>query len=168
MSIRRQSRQAALQILYQDDFNPERSRDPDRQYVSQQLEDNDDGIVFAWQLIDGVRGNREQIDQLIANAAERWELNRLTGVDRNIIRLAVFENQYINTPLGVAIDEAVRAAKRFGGKDSPAFVNGVLDFILTGKTKPEPGEAATEAETPSGSVPGPGLRRFLKARDVSE
>ena len=133
MSARSRSRQAALQVLYQDDFNAERSRDADRQYLNDQLDQDDSLVVFAWDLIDGVRMYQVAIDQQIATAADKWELNRLTAIDRNIIRLAVFECQYKQTPLQVAIDEAIRSAKRFGGKDSPAFVNGVLDFILTGK-----------------------------------
>lgn len=165
MSIRSRGRQAALQVLYQDDFNQERSRELDRQYLVEQLDNNDDLVVFAWSLIDGVRRYRDEIDQQIQSAADRWELNRLTAIDRNIIRMAVFECQFADTPLQVSIDEAVRCAKRFGGKDSPAFVNGILDFILTGKVKPQtPAGDIDPTENPA-DKPAPGLKRFLKPKD---
>ncbi len=160
---RTRSRQAALQVLYQDDFNPQRSRDIDRQYLIDQLDDNDDLLVFAWALVDGVRIKRESIDQLISEASDRWELNRLTAIDRNIIRIAVLETQDETTPVPVAIDEAIKSAKKYGGKDSPSFVNGVLDFILTGKVKPLADTTEPVSESPQEKPSG--LKRFIKPKE---
>jgi len=85
---------------------------------------------FARSLVAGVDANRARIDELIEAAAEHWRLPRLSRVDLNLLRLAVFELlERAEIPAAVTINEAIEIARRFGSEDSPAFVNGVLDHI---------------------------------------
>jgi transcription antitermination protein NusB len=171
MSRRSTARQAAVQVLYQDEFNPQRSRDLDRQYILTQVEDDTTLSDFAWWLIDGTRQNKESLDPEIEAAAEHWSVYRMSAVDRSLIRMAAFECRSGSTPKPVAIDEAIRLAKRFGGKESPAFVNGVLDRLLSDNERAVPSEVDSTAESqtaaeepsPNGtSSKSAGLRRFLK------
>ena len=78
-----------------------------------------EGVTREWELLDG----------LIAQAAEHWRLSRLALVDRNILRLAIYEMRHGQVPPKVAIDEALWLAHRFGGSQSPGFVNGILDQV---------------------------------------
>jgi N utilization substance protein B len=171
MSRRTLARQAALQILYQDEFNPQRSRELDREYIREQVEEDETLSDLAWWLIDGTRKHKEGLDPEIEAAAEHWSVYRMSAVDRSLIRLAAFECRHGQTPKAVAIDEAVRLAKRFGAKDSPAFVNGVLDRLLSNEPLANVGEKSNKkgpaTEVPStGTVGGTaapaGLRRFIK------
>ena len=74
--------------------------------------------------------NKNRIDDLIAHAAANWRLARIAVADRNVLRLAVCEMLFVDdVPDQVAINEAVEMAKRFGGDDSPSFINGVLDAV---------------------------------------
>lgn len=170
MSRRTLARQAALQILYQDEFNPQRSRDLDRVYIREQVEEDDSLSDLAWWLIDGTRKHKASLDPEIEAAAEHWSVYRMSAVDRSLIRLAAFECRHGQTPKAVAIDEAIRLAKRFGAKDSPAFINGVLDRLLSDEPLAGVGEKSstkgrgTAAPSSDSEAPTPrgGLRRFLK------
>lgn len=87
---------------------------------------------FARDLVLGVWRNKEDLDKLIGRASKNWRIERMSRVDRNILRMAVFEVLYMgDIPPKVSIDEAVELGKRFGTEDSGAFVNGVLDSIYT-------------------------------------
>jgi transcription antitermination protein NusB len=165
MSRRTLARQAALQVLYQDEFNPQRSRDLDRQYILTQVEQDSLLSDFTWWLVDGTRERRSEIDPDIELAAEHWSVYRMSAIDLSLLRMATFECRFGDTPKPVAIDEAIRLAKRFGGKDSPAFVNGVLDRILSGAPPDAPPPATSvsaEETTELPSTPRHGLQRFLK------
>jgi len=152
MSRRTKSRQAAIQILFQDDFNPDHSRDQDRKYLVEHLADDLELIDLAWLMIDGVRQKTAKIDAMVDQAADNWNLNRISSIEHNIIRLAIFEAKYFGTPVAVAIDEAIRSAKKFGGKESPRFVNGVLDRILCTGKETQQNSVATEVEGASQAV----------------
>ncbi len=85
---------------------------------------------FAERLVHGVSGDRAALDRRIAEVARNWRVERMAVVDRNVLRLALFELlQEPTTPAAVVIDEAVEIAKKFGSSDSGAFINGVLDAI---------------------------------------
>ena len=89
-----------------------------------------EGREFAERLVNGVIGERERLDRTIAAAAENWRVERMAVVDRNVLRLAVYElSRDDETPAAVVIDEAVEIAKRFGSEQSGAFINGVLDAV---------------------------------------
>ena len=79
--------------------------------------------------MDGVRKFHADLDSILENLAEHWSVCRMATADRNILRLAVFEMLFLKTPHRVAIDEAIELAKRFGGAQSPRFINGVLDRV---------------------------------------
>jgi N utilization substance protein B len=96
--------------------------------------------AFAKELVCGVIGRRDEIDAVIARHAHRWRVERLAAVDRNAMRIGVYEILHGDLPAAVAIDQAVELARRFGAETSPAFVNGVLDAVAreAGRTSPEP------------------------------
>jgi N utilization substance protein B len=85
---------------------------------------------FAIELTDGVRENRERIDQTIQQTAPAWPLEQIAAIDRNILRLAIYEILIDNkVPMRAAINEAIELAKQFGGETSPKFINGVLGSV---------------------------------------
>ena len=84
---------------------------------------------FAQRLFRGVLSDLETIDQRITRHAEHWKIQRMPTVDRNILRIGVYEMLRTDTPPAVAIDEAIELARRFSGEESVHFVNGVLDAI---------------------------------------
>lgn len=130
MGSRREGRELALQALYQLDMSGE--EDPARGLglFWSHFDGRDEVQAFARELVDGVRTNREQIDALIKESAEHWRLPRLSRVDLNLLRLAAFELLgRPEIPASVTINEAIEIGRRFGGGDSAAFVNGVLDHI---------------------------------------
>jgi N utilization substance protein B len=95
-----------------------------------------DATVFARGLVEGAVHRIEEIDRLLAEQSERWRLDRMSAVDRNILRLAVFEVMEGRTPVNVVINEALEVTKRFSSPEAVRFVNGVLDGVcarLTGQ-----------------------------------
>lgn len=85
---------------------------------------------FARELVDGVLAEREKIDQTIRQTAPAWPLHQVAAVDRNILRLAIYEILIDNrVPMRAAINEAVELAKEYGGETSPKFINGVLGSV---------------------------------------
>lgn len=93
----------------------------------------DEAEEFALELICAVQGRREEIDADIERAAKNWTLSRMGAIERNVIRIAAAEMDLGATPASVVMDEAVELAKRFGDKDSGAFVNGIVDRLGGGR-----------------------------------
>jgi N utilization substance protein B len=141
MIRRSRVREVVLQVLYQDDINPDRDLSVSDQFLRRRLADEADAITFANTLLSGVRRNRSEIDSLLSERAANWRLERMAVTDRNILRLAAFEMLYSDTPDRVVINEAVELAKRFGAKQSSQFVNGILDRLFRdrGEKKDEGG-----------------------------
>ena len=139
MPRRRQARETALQALYQRDLNPDADHDMLAGFLDDQL-DPGPLRVFANELVDGVVSTQDDLDTLIARAAENWAIDRMAATDRNIIRLAAYELLHTGIPYRVALDEAIELAKCFGDADSPAFVNGVLDALIPEERREEAGE----------------------------
>jgi N utilization substance protein B len=135
MAKRSKAREVALQVLYQDDVNPEEALDDRTEFIRSRLRDDQELIAFARSLIDGVRRNRSELDALLAQTADNWSLERMAATDRNVMRLGAFEIIYTQTPGAVAINEAVELAKRFGAAQSAQFVNGILDKFIEGHQK---------------------------------
>lgn len=127
---RRKARELALKMLYQMEVNqetPERALDKYVKIFPYQ----DDIVSYARFLLSGVKKELTDVDRYIEKASEHWKLSRITYVDKNILRVAVFEMLYsTDVPPKVAIDEALELAKKFGSEDSKDFINGVLDKIL--------------------------------------
>jgi N utilization substance protein B len=130
MSKRSRAREVVLQILYEDDMNPDRSMAASDQFLRQRLNQDEELIEFAARLLSGVRRNRGELDAMLTQRAENWSLERMAVTDRNVLRLGAFEIVFADTPDRVAINEAVELAKRFGAKQSAQFVNGILDRFL--------------------------------------
>jgi N utilization substance protein B len=130
MGKRRKAREVALQFLYELDLNGEddpavRERDFWARHPLAA-----DARAFSDGLVRGTKANQAKIDQMIAQCAEHWDLERMAVVDRNILRLAVYELAWgVEVPPKVAINEAIEIAKKFGTKESSRFINGVLDKI---------------------------------------
>jgi N utilization substance protein B len=134
MARRSRAREVALQVLYQDDLNPQHNPAVSDRFLRSRLR-APELTEFARGLVSGVRRHREQLDTLLADTAEHWSLGRMAATDRNVLRLGAFEILYSETPDRVAINEAVELAKRFGSKQSAQFVNGILDRLLAGHEK---------------------------------
>lgn len=138
MTSRRKARELALQYFYCIDMNREGfSEQGLRQFWADHKSDGDIH-KFAEQLIRGTVGNIGQIDGVIQTYAENWSLDRIAAVDRNVLRLAVYEIlKEDDIPLSVTINEAIELAKKFSSEESGTFVNGLLDRIgkVLGKEK---------------------------------
>jgi len=129
MGLRHQGRELALQALYQIDIRGGATRD-DLALFFQSFPADDRARRFAAQLVEGVRAEGERLDRELAAALEHWSVKRLSRVDHNILRLALYEMLRLDeVPTRVTIDEAIELAKRYGDKDSGRFVNGVLDQL---------------------------------------
>lgn len=137
MRIRRRARIIAIQALYELDLTDHpldlvvQRRIAEKQLPSQ-------GVPFAIHLVNGVTRYKKHLDGLIQQYAPEWPINQMAPIDRNILRMALFEFSIDGkTPVKVAINEAVELAKLFGSDSAPRFVNGVLGS-LAGKELPVP------------------------------
>jgi N utilization substance protein B len=131
MANRHLLRTIALQSLFEWDFhNRQGSLDEILDRVTKEFSPNTDGTEFAKELLDGVVGKIDELDAVIVKYAPEWPIEQITIIDRNVLRLGVFELTYLkDTPAKVAINEAVEMGKRFGGESSGKFVNGVLGAL---------------------------------------
>jgi N utilization substance protein B len=144
MSPRRRARAVALQVLYAMDsvesvdpgvalathlreFGVSQDEDPGEQPEKSALDQK-----LAATLVHGVCAHRVELDEILARLSQNWRVERLARVDRNVLRLALFELAHCqaDVPARVAINEAVELAKHFGSEEAPAFVNGLLDSAL--------------------------------------
>ena len=130
MKLRTHARLVALQALYEIDLT-EHSLGTVLDYRSLEQELDNSQLEFARELISGVRDNAALLDELISKYAPEWPMEQLAVIDRNILRMALWEVAfYKKTPLKVGINEAVELAKMFGTDSSPRFVNGVLGSLV--------------------------------------
>ena len=129
MKPRTRARSLALQVLYEVDL----ANHPPGEIFKLRLEDaplTDDLAEFARQIIFGILPITDTLDHLIAKYAPDWPLDQIAAIDRNILRMALWEFAvYRQTPLKVAINEAVELAKLFGSESAPRFINGVLGAL---------------------------------------
>ncbi len=130
MSRRSRAREIVLQVLYQNELNPEQPDAIRTRFVEARLGRDQKLIGFATTLIEGVRENREEVDKALKLTARNWRLSRMAATDRNVLRLGAFELLFTDTPGRVVINEAIELARRYGSDNSAAFVNGVLDRVL--------------------------------------
>ena len=122
-------RTVVFQILYQEELNPGSLESLSESYIAQELPRHEPLLKFAQQLLTATVVHREAIDEQLAVLSQNWTLARMSPTDRSILRLAAAEILYTDTPKPIAINEAVELAKKFGAKDSSAFVNGILDRV---------------------------------------
>jgi transcription antitermination protein NusB len=127
VGLRREGRELALQTLYALDLNPVASNDSLRQ-LRENAQVPSTARNFAEELVKGVAANREAIDGKIVAQSKNWTITRISRVDLNILRIAIYELLFrSDIPKNVTINEAIEVAKKFGTEESPAFVNGILD-----------------------------------------
>ena len=131
---RRESRRLALQVLYAADLAPGMAPESVFDGVAENFDLHPGALAFAKELVCGAMAVREEIDTRIAEHARNWRLDRMAAVDRNLLRLAVYELLRTDTPAQVVINEAIELAHDFGGERSPAFINGVLDAVARAGT----------------------------------
>lgn len=144
---RHRARRQALQLLFQWDLRRTPLDEIVRGYYGSLLISEDTVITprhdeFAKGLLEGVVGDVAGVDERITRNAEHWRMPRMPAVDRNILRLAVYEMLHTDTPPAVVIDEALELARQFSGEESVHFVNGVLDAVrreLTAAANPAAG-----------------------------
>ena len=136
MGQRRRSREVALQILFEMEMAGHAPEEAIGLYY-QLFDDGDEPGVpfdvrpFAEEIVRGVNLHRVEIDGMIGSASEHWRVARMSVVDRNILRIAIFEMLYCpDIPPKVSINEAIDLGKAFGNMESGAFINGILDHIL--------------------------------------
>jgi len=166
MATRHLARSIILQSLYEWDFS---NRKGDLVQITQRnMDEFGPGIdepEFVWNIIKGLTEHLAQIDTIIASAAIEWPFDQITFIDRNVLRIGVYELMYANhdeVPFKVAINEAIELAKNYGGINSGKFINGVLGTVFKQieQVNKESGEISappastqqTQTEKPDSSV----------------
>jgi N utilization substance protein B len=131
MGIRRISREIALQLLYSQEVTGDPLKTLIEAYQEAGFRNNPSEVPdFSKDLLVLSKAHQEQIDTMIRSVLEHWQLERVSRIDRSILRLACAEILFCeDIPPKVSINEYIEVAKRFGDKDSPSFVNGVLDAV---------------------------------------
>lgn len=137
MPARHRSRQRALQVLFLWDLRKQPIDEALSSFYETLASDEDEPKPtaqdeFMEQLVRGASEKSGEIDSRISAKSENWRLERMPAVDRNILRLAIFELNELKTPAAVVIDEALELARQFSGDESVSFINGVLDAVHRG------------------------------------
>ena len=127
---RRRSRTALFQILYKNEFHSDFfDTDPNKNFFFKDLNDSD--TKFALNYLKGLKQHKACLDETIARYSKNWKIDRMSLVDLNIMRLAIYEMLFCpEVPDKVALNEALELAKQFGSKDSIVFINGILDQVI--------------------------------------
>jgi N utilization substance protein B len=161
MGSRRKARECALQMLFAADIAGAVPDEVLRTYWAE-LDDSETEEVareFATRLAAGTLANLDALDERIRSRAEHWRIPRMAIVDRNILRLAVYEFLYEPTPRTVAINEALEIARRFSTYEATQFINGILDAIKRDLDEQQPqeniGSEESESDTESNSEAEP-------------
>jgi N utilization substance protein B len=133
MAARHRSRHRAVQILYQCDLRSLGPQEAIQNFYdglyTEESADKPEPDAFMEELVLGTLEARPEIDSKIEESSEHWRIERMSVVDRNILRLAIYEMVEAKNPAAVIIDEALELARRFSGAESVKFINGVLDAI---------------------------------------
>ena len=145
MGRRRKARELALQFLYQYDTLRETSSEEVSLddlmglfWRTNEMPSEDEVRVFATTLMSGACRDMQGIDEIISSYSENWKISRMSKVDRNIIRMAIYELLYLNDiPAPVTINEAIELGKKYGTEESGAFINGILDRVRRALSKGE-------------------------------
>lgn len=148
---RTRGREVALQTLYQKELNAGVDGRRINAFVRRRLKHTPQLLEYTKNLIAGVEARKAELDEKIQAISENWRLDRMPPLDRNILRIGLFEMHYggEDTPPRVALDEAVELAKRYGTDQSGKFVNGLLDRLLPGKAVIPTADGEPAAEEPA-------------------
>ncbi len=134
MGKRRRGRVLALQLLYQYEMRQEAVEVLLKEFRDFHRKLNEDIQTFTESVFLGTVKEMEKIDRVISELAENWKLSRLSVIDKNILRLAIYEIAFRDDiPEKVSIDEAIELAKEYSGDDAGAFINGILDSVVNNK-----------------------------------
>ena len=134
MASRHLSRSIAMQSLYEWDFHGKKPEDLEK-IVERNINEFGPGLEdkgFVWQIVSGVISHLSKIDKIIEKAAPEWPIDQITIIDRNVLRIGLYELLYGNkeeVPPKVAINEAIELGKSFGGEKSGKFINGALGTV---------------------------------------
>ncbi len=131
MKNRRISREVALQVLYQMEFDSALSAVQGLRQYEDHFKNDQHSMDYTEKLIQGIKQNQSEIDDIIQKFSINWKISRMSHVDRNIIRLSIYEMIHLKdeVPKNASINEAIEIAKKFGSEDSGHFINGILDQI---------------------------------------
>ena len=148
MGSRRKARECALQMLFAADVADTRADELARTFWSEladgELEEQ--GREFATRLALGTLTHLAEVDERIKSRAEHWRIDRMATVDRNVLRLAVYEFLHEPTPRTVAINEALEVARRFSTYEATQFINGILDAVKRDLDQEAPEASTAQAE----------------------
>lgn len=141
MGARRTARERALQALYQLDMShalsPEQALESAWSASAEEGPRDPAAHQFALELVKGIWSRRQEIDQLISESSHNWRLDRMSRIDRNVLRLGIYELLHCpEIPRKVTLNEAVELGKSFGAEESAAFINGLLDRVAASLGKP--------------------------------
>ena len=137
MGIRRRSRELAMQALFYMDINNSSSQEMIERFCENFAQPPKTRAFFL-KLVNGVIATKPEIDSLIERFSENWQISRMSFVDRNVMRIAVYEMLFCpDIPSKVTINEAVDIGKKFGSEESGAFINGIIDRIRIAIDKKE-------------------------------
>jgi N utilization substance protein B len=154
MGARSTAREAALQMLYAIDVTGDAAEGAIRDFW-REMPGDAEGRAYADEVVRGVREKLDYTDQQIRAASANWRLERMTRVDRNVLRLGAWELLFRpDIPRAVILDEAVEIAKRYGSEDSGSFVNGVLDRVADDCGRVDSVDAGPAGPTPGRSGVG--------------
>lgn len=141
---RRKAREHALQILFQLDIKQEKPSAAILKRFWAEYQTDDEVKSFAEEIVKGTYKHLAEINAVICRSAKNWSLDRMAVVDRNVLRMAVYEVLYrMDIPTSVTINEAIEIAKKYGTDESGAFVNGILDSVARMSGKLDEGKIET-------------------------
>ncbi len=171
MGVRRKSREAALQILYQSEFDDSSPKTRLNGFWASRAKD-EPVREYADRLVLGILERRQELDDLIQSVSKNWRIARMSPIDRNILRIAAYEMRYeVGLAPAVVINEAIEIAKRYDGQEAAVFINGVLDGIRKSIRGSEPevedshGPKKGQRRKP-GTDPGTAARPARRKRPV--
>jgi N utilization substance protein B len=155
MGSRRKARECALQMLFAADVAGTRGDELARTFWSELADDQIEpgSREFATRLAIGALANLEEVDERIRSRAEHWRITRMALVDRNVLRLAVYEFLHEATPRTVTINEALEIARRFSTYEATQFINGILDAIKRDLDHESPEPEREIEEEPESDIP---------------
>src|SRR6266700_3995354 len=168
MGSRRKARECALQMLFAADVAQTRVDDLVRHFWSElsEAELDEHAREFATRLVTGTLANVTEVDERIRSRAEHWRISRMALVDRNVLRLAVYEFLYERTPRTVTINEALEITRRFSTYEATQFINGILDAIK-GDLDTELPQAAPDESPQDEEEPSSNDRNAMEDSDVT-
>jgi transcription antitermination protein NusB len=126
MTLRHKSREFALQMLFEWDMARQKPASVEKNFWKS-ARAAEDTRKFANELFEESVAQADAADKLVSELSENWRIDRLAAIDRNILRLAIYELSFGTAPAKVVIDEALELAKKFSSAEAPAFLNGILD-----------------------------------------